>query len=250
MREHRLNRKSPASTISRMKGADEMKKSKRAIRSLSSKEMLHPALMLGIFFNSIGVALILLTFLLPWVEISRPHMVSNLLTVSDLVGRSENYLIMYFLIVISLAVIIFTIAEIVSKFSIRPHTAFLSAASFLSSMICIVLIAISILWITDDFSIGIIPGVKYGAAAFVAVFGSVLVFAGSLILLLGHVGHRHATSTWHSPRLEFSKKRQITSFDVKQAPMEDSVRGKTCVNCGSPLDESWIVCPICGRRQK
>jgi uncharacterized Zn finger protein (UPF0148 family) len=32
--------------------------------------------------------------------------------------------------------------------------------------------------------------------------------------------------------------------------MEDSVRGKTCVNCGSPLDESWIVCPICGRRQK
>jgi magnesium-transporting ATPase (P-type) len=231
-------------------GADWMKKSRRTIRSPSSKGVLHPALILGVFFNSIGIILILITFLLPWVEISRPHMVSNSLTVGDLVGRSENYLIMYLLIAISIAVIIFTIAEIVSKLSTRPHTAIWSAASFLSSMICIIIIAISILWITDDFSIGIIPGVKYGAAAFVAVFGSVLVFAGSLVLLLGHVGHRHATSTWYSPRPEFSTKRHTASFDAKRTPMEDSVRGKTCVNCGSPLDESWIVCPICGRRQK
>ncbi|MGB9881427.1 MAG: zinc ribbon domain-containing protein [Methanomassiliicoccales archaeon] len=32
--------------------------------------------------------------------------------------------------------------------------------------------------------------------------------------------------------------------------MEGITHKKTCQNCGSPLDESWIVCPICGRRQR
>ncbi|MEM2943468.1 MAG: zinc-ribbon domain-containing protein [Methanomassiliicoccales archaeon] len=206
---------------------------------------------IGAIFCIVGSLMIISTAFLPWLEVYRSPGATEAIIVNDLLDFSDRYWIIFAIIAVSVALLLVALGEVaLARREIKFNIGVWSLLSFLFAMVCIILITMTVLWITEDYSVGIIAGMKYGSAIFLAAFASVLIFSGSLLLLFNHLNLHRSVTAWSPARQEIRPRyNQISGAGVDRNLKKKKDELK-CTNCGSPIEEGWIVCPICGFRLK
>jgi hypothetical protein len=207
----------------------------KAPESKGSKQaqVRHDALLAGGGFSLIGGTLMLLSLLLPWVDMQGEPLGLWDLLQEDLIYLSSS--LVPFLGASMMVLAVLTMLKALSKKGRGRGSMILSILAMSSSL----LVILAILLLQRDFE-G--QGALYGAGAFLVVIGAIFVMSGSLLLqvMTGKVAQRDTGFQ------ALARRSMRPSENNEWKPPESSVQPPRCPSCGEELQPGWLACPNCG----
>ena len=207
----------------------------KTLGSKTSKQaqVRHDALLAGGGFSLIGGTLMLLSLLLPWVDLQ-----GEVLCPWELLQQDIPYIssvLVPFLGAALLVLSVLTMLRALAKKGRGRATMMQSVLAMSSSL----LVVLSILLLQRDFE-G--QGTLYGAGAFLAVIGAIFAMSGSLLLQV-----MSGKAIERDTGFQALAGRSMRPAEKKGwKPPESSVQPPRCPSCGEELQPGWLACPACG----
>ncbi|MFW5914218.1 MAG: zinc ribbon domain-containing protein [Thermoplasmatota archaeon] len=203
----------------------------------------HLTLLVSVAFCVIGGALILSSSALSWVvevgsgEVWDPDRVWG---IDELLGYSPAYLVIPMTVIGGVTVITLSMTTLLTERRIRRDV--LPMATVGSAFLTTAVAAILMVRLGSDLG-DLSSGAVCGPAAYLLVFGCVLIMAGGLMLMLQTIQHPRSTQ-FRGEQVSFRTWRGSTG---KREDYQDE-RDSRCPKCNSPVNSSWRLCPLCGNQ--